>query len=974
MLTLILLNQDDAQGKPTTFRVRGDGPGIIGRRSEDVQLADSRVSKQHAEISRQNGRWVIRDLGSANGTWVNGQRITTLCELEEGDQLKIGRLTLIVGHAGQSESAEIISASPTAGADQDIVEPDDRGARELSAESDAADGAESMPAVDREDRDEESQDGYAAAVAPSLPLIDESADTPIAGVEDSDSAGWGSDDESSYAIQAELLDEDEEPPAGVESEAASLETEASGESGLPSDPELAQVESTPRPAPPAVSKHPRPDAPPTPPASRPSLADGPAFDEGDDNLDWLQSDQPPPLPPPTPPASPPAFASSKAVDDRGEGEAVPQADASLMEKADAETAPVTDLPAESADDSDPDLEQILLSGSSLGHLLTEGVAEAEEPQFSDEPEASAERDQASPPTPKPSAQVHDDFETFDLDDDLPQEQLPPLPVRPSTRVPDLSSEHSPSAQSTDGKPQASASRARSKPPAPPTGPIRPPQAAAEDDQELVTPHEQVELFRRRSALASWWKRAAALLLIGGVAGGGWALVQTFSDDQDITGRNNSPTPSSVNPDSTASADVSVPGPRSTKASPSAENTATSDSASTNTRATRPAGRSLPPTPVGRPIPSPTTPAVSATTDPPPAATNPRHNSASPDNDDDRDANDAAANVRRVNGDPLGQAPQLARSPNPTLPPVDHTPAQTTPVAPPTPPAVRTGTVPGPSAAKIDPALPLIDTDPASPSARNTAEASADGIPADPTATLPSTTRPLNQERDPVDDGVSADSTNDGVTADTPESIPAVSRTESASNPPPTVNPRRVAYLVDASGSMVDAMDQGVLTWLAREINQLEADTRYAVIFFREGEALAPAAEAGPPESGYYTPASDLARRGSAWFAPQSGNIQPYGRSEPTAALSRLAELRPEVLYILSNDRFDDRGPGQSSMSLADLRDRLPDETVTVHTVQFFYRSPDDTRLQDLAQQTGGTYRYIDEPLVEVRPNLDLLVP
>ena len=96
MLTLILLNQDSDE-KTTAFRLEGEKPQVLGRHA-DIKLEDTRISRRHAEIAPQNGSWLIRDLGSSNGTWVNGQRVVTICELEEGDRLQIGRLTLVVDH------------------------------------------------------------------------------------------------------------------------------------------------------------------------------------------------------------------------------------------------------------------------------------------------------------------------------------------------------------------------------------------------------------------------------------------------------------------------------------------------------------------------------------------------------------------------------------------------------------------------------------------------------------------------------------------------------------------------------------------------------------------------------------------------------------------------------------------------------------------------------------------------------------
>jgi len=54
----------------------GEGDYIIGRRSDcQIFVPDMRVSRQHARIRRENQQWSIEDLGSNNGTYVNGQRV-----------------------------------------------------------------------------------------------------------------------------------------------------------------------------------------------------------------------------------------------------------------------------------------------------------------------------------------------------------------------------------------------------------------------------------------------------------------------------------------------------------------------------------------------------------------------------------------------------------------------------------------------------------------------------------------------------------------------------------------------------------------------------------------------------------------------------------------------------------------------------------------------------------------------------------
>jgi pSer/pThr/pTyr-binding forkhead associated (FHA) protein len=98
------------------FRV-GDAAVIVGRCTDAaVRIADSRVSRRHCLISRLGRVLVVRDLGSTNGTFVNGFEIDET-NLMPGDELKIGYCRFVVRyelptderiHAGelQNESHE----------------------------------------------------------------------------------------------------------------------------------------------------------------------------------------------------------------------------------------------------------------------------------------------------------------------------------------------------------------------------------------------------------------------------------------------------------------------------------------------------------------------------------------------------------------------------------------------------------------------------------------------------------------------------------------------------------------------------------------------------------------------------------------------------------------------------------------------------------------------------------------------------
>jgi signal transduction histidine kinase len=84
------------RGRDQGTRFRLDGATVtLGRgTSNAVQLHDTEISREHAEFARQGEAFVIRDLGSSNGTFVNGKPIKEH-ELASGDQLQLGSTLLL---------------------------------------------------------------------------------------------------------------------------------------------------------------------------------------------------------------------------------------------------------------------------------------------------------------------------------------------------------------------------------------------------------------------------------------------------------------------------------------------------------------------------------------------------------------------------------------------------------------------------------------------------------------------------------------------------------------------------------------------------------------------------------------------------------------------------------------------------------------------------------------------------------------
>ena len=70
MLTLLVLQGPD---KGRRFELP-DAPALVGRDSRQLPLTDNTVSRRHCELLPVDGDWILKDLGSSNGSYVNGQR------------------------------------------------------------------------------------------------------------------------------------------------------------------------------------------------------------------------------------------------------------------------------------------------------------------------------------------------------------------------------------------------------------------------------------------------------------------------------------------------------------------------------------------------------------------------------------------------------------------------------------------------------------------------------------------------------------------------------------------------------------------------------------------------------------------------------------------------------------------------------------------------------------------------------------
>jgi pSer/pThr/pTyr-binding forkhead associated (FHA) protein len=74
--------------------VGADGATLGRSRQSDVMVDDANVSRAHAEVRPHGASWVLTDLGSTNGTRLNGRRVGQPEVLKPGDEIELGTTTL----------------------------------------------------------------------------------------------------------------------------------------------------------------------------------------------------------------------------------------------------------------------------------------------------------------------------------------------------------------------------------------------------------------------------------------------------------------------------------------------------------------------------------------------------------------------------------------------------------------------------------------------------------------------------------------------------------------------------------------------------------------------------------------------------------------------------------------------------------------------------------------------------------------
>lgn len=103
---LEVLTGAEALSKGSVFRVDGKGLRLGRGKHNDIVLPDHFASIDHAVFRLKKGLTIVEDLGSTNGTWVNGEQIHSPVQMVPGDYVKIGSITFQYSR-WQNESSKL---------------------------------------------------------------------------------------------------------------------------------------------------------------------------------------------------------------------------------------------------------------------------------------------------------------------------------------------------------------------------------------------------------------------------------------------------------------------------------------------------------------------------------------------------------------------------------------------------------------------------------------------------------------------------------------------------------------------------------------------------------------------------------------------------------------------------------------------------------------------------------------------------
>ena len=98
----------------TVYALDGELISIGRDSSNEITVNDAEISRRHSRLSFQGGKYVLEDMGSTNGTFVNGQRLTGPRVLKSGEVVSLGEQIVFVYEAVMSDPGATVISSRAA--------------------------------------------------------------------------------------------------------------------------------------------------------------------------------------------------------------------------------------------------------------------------------------------------------------------------------------------------------------------------------------------------------------------------------------------------------------------------------------------------------------------------------------------------------------------------------------------------------------------------------------------------------------------------------------------------------------------------------------------------------------------------------------------------------------------------------------------------------------------------------------------
>lgn len=108
------LTIEDDEQKQTSLSLAHDEYGVGRDETNSIRLTDRNISRKHALLRRNGQGWAVRDLGSYNGTYVNGVRVQGESHVGHGDTIQLGDYRLEFHDEAQTQAASTMETPPVA--------------------------------------------------------------------------------------------------------------------------------------------------------------------------------------------------------------------------------------------------------------------------------------------------------------------------------------------------------------------------------------------------------------------------------------------------------------------------------------------------------------------------------------------------------------------------------------------------------------------------------------------------------------------------------------------------------------------------------------------------------------------------------------------------------------------------------------------------------------------------------------------